>query len=176
MARTYTADEKARARAIYEADGLAASVDRTGIPKGTISGWVTRERWKTHHPEKTRAATATKLAEVDSRRADLALGLMDDIARLRDQLFAPCVERKVVTLAGSRYETGTWEVVDIDRDQPTFAEQRSIITSVAIAVDKVQVLTGEATQRIEHKGSPERTPEQERELAKVLHLVESQAA
>lgn len=179
MARTYTDDERADAVALVLEIGMAAAHERTGIPKPSLSRWLTPEQ----HTElaqrfqsKTSAATATHAADMAARRATLASDLLDDVQRLRAQLFAPCVERKVVTLAGSKDEVGTWELVDIDRDQPTFAEQKAIMTTLAIAVDKVQVLTGEATERIEHRSVPERTPDQERELDATLRLVRDRAA
>lgn len=179
MARTYTDAEKASAVALAIEVGPTEAGERLEIPKSTVANWMTPEDQALlaeRSTAKTAAATAAHALDMATRRADLASGLMDDVARLRDQLFAPCVERKVVTLAGSKDEVGRWELVDIDRDLPTFTEQKAIMTTLAIAVDKIQILTGEATERIEHRGAPERTPEQEAELDRTLRLVRDRAA
>lgn len=179
MARTYTDAQKADAVAIYVEHGLAEAHRRTGIPKPTLSSWVTpeeRAQISERVTAKTRAANEARVEDMAARRAQLASDLMGDVNRLRGQLFAPCVERKVVTLAGSKDEVGTWELVDIDRDQPTFTDQKAIMTTIAIAVDKIQILTGEATERVEHRSVPERTPEQEHELDTALRLVRDRAA
>lgn len=181
MARTYTDAQKADAVAIYVEHGLAEAHRRTGIPKNTIRDWATNAGIDTaaisgRASEKTAAANEARVEDMAARRAQLASDLMGDVNRLRGQLFAPCVERKVVTLAGSKDEVGTWELVDIDRDQPTFTDQKAIMTTIAIAVDKIQILTGEATERVEHRSVPERTPEQEHELDTALRLVRDRAA
>lgn len=150
--RTYTDEEKATARERYEADGLAATVEATGIPKGTLSAWITKGEWRTHAPEKMEAAIATQRASVEAKRLALALALFDDIDRLRAQLFAPVVERKVVTVSLGRNEGSEAQVVDVRLSQPTFGDQKAITTAVAIDVDKIQVLTGGATERIELTG------------------------
>lgn len=153
MARTYTDEQRAEAVAVYAAEGMAAAHAATGVPKGTIKDWANKADVSApeHADGKTAAAIKARTEQMERARWDIAEGLVDDIARLRGQLFAPCTERKVVTIAGSVKEKGTWEIVDIDRDQPTFTDQRAIMTTLAIAVDKVQVLTGGATARTEHR-------------------------
>lgn len=179
MARTYTEDDKANAVALCIEVGPTEASKRLDIPKSSIASWLTPDDqvvMAERVTAKTRAATEARARQLDAERMALALDLMDDIGRLRAQLFDPCVERKVVTLAGSKDETGSWEIVDIERDAPTFSDQKAIMTTLAIAVDKVQVLTGEATERIEHRQVPERTPEQERELDRTLSLVRDRVA
>lgn len=182
MARTYTDAQKADAVAIYVDTGNLHQAARTcGAAPNSVKNWALAQG---HDPEviaaraseKTAAATRARVEDMAARRAQLASDLMGDVNRLRGQLFAPCVERKVVTLAGSKDEVGTWELVDIDRDQPTFTDQKAIMTTIAIAVDKIQILTGEATERVEHRSVPERTPEQEHELDTALRLVRDRAA
>lgn len=151
----YTDEQRAEALAVYAEQGLAAAAKHSGADKSTIKGWADKADPPVVPPqrgtEKTAAATKARQEQMDEAKFALAEGLMSDIARIRDQMFAPCVERKVVTVAGSVKVEGRWEIVDIDRDKPTFTEQKSIMTTIAIAVDKVQVLTGGATQRTEHR-------------------------
>jgi len=152
---------------------LADTHHQTGIPKSTLTGWakdagidVARSTEKT--------AQATK-ASLEARRARLASELMEDADRLRRQLFAPCVEKRAMTVSDGQAVGSHVEVVEIERDQPTFAEQAKIMVSLGIAVDKLQLLTGEATERHEHV-APDRTPDAEAEVAQVLALVRTEAA
>ena len=56
------------------------------------------------------------------------------------------------------------------------SDQQRIITTLAIAVDKIQILTGEATERVEHRQVPERTVEAQEEMDRTLRLVQDMAA
>lgn len=179
MARTYTDQERADAIALCLQVGMAEAHDRTSIPKPTLSRWMTpeqRAQMAERFQSKTSAATEAHALSLEQRRLALAGGLMDDADQLRAQLFAPCVERKVVTLSGGKDAPASAEVVDVELDQPTFRGQQSIMTTLAIAVDKIQILTGEATERIDHRQVPERTPEQEQEMDRTLRLVRDRAA
>lgn len=74
-------------------------------------------------------------------KAGLGEGLLADAARLRGQMFAPTVERKaMVTGQGEGYSSV--EVVDIDRDEPTFAEKKAIAQTITILTDKAVELLG----------------------------------
>lgn len=167
MARTYTDDQRTDAVAAYLEHGLAEAHRRTGIPKNTLRSWLTQAG---HDPAeiagragaKTANATASRLANLERRRIDLAVGLMDDVHRLRDQLFAPCVERKAMIVShGAEVGSGV-EIVDIDRDQPTFRDQQTILTAVAIGIDKIQVLTGQPSAITETRSVDAVTAELER--------------
>ncbi len=151
----YTDEQKTEAVALYAEHGLAYAAADTGITKTSIRRWAAEADPPVTPPSradsKTAAATKERLERMEERKQTLAEGLMDDIAQLRERMFAPCTERKIVTIAGSVKEQGTWQVAEVDRDEPTFAEQKSLMTTIAIAVDKVQVLTGGATQRTEHR-------------------------
>jgi hypothetical protein len=63
--------------------------------------------------------------------------LFEDVQRLRDQLFAATLEKKIIGSAD-----GGFRVAQVKRDVPTFSDQKTIMTAVAIAVDKIHVLTG----------------------------------
>lgn len=147
--RTYTDDERRDALALYETDGPRAVEAQMGIPAGTVVGWARANGVQTRSIETASAATRRSVLTMAQRRAELAAGLMDDIDRLRGQLFAPCVERKAVVLNQGGFQGQAVEVVDVQREQPTFGDQKAIMTSLAIAVDKVLLLTGEATSRTE---------------------------
>lgn len=177
----YTDEQRADAVTLCLEVGMAEAHDRTGIPKPTLSRWLTPEQraeMAERFQTKTAAATRAHAQTMEQRRAALASDLMDDVQKIRTQLFAPCVERKAMIVSQGKEQGSEVEVVDIERERPTFGDQQRIMTTLAIAVDKVQVLTGEATERIDHRHGPvpERTPEQEHELDRALHLVRDQAA
>lgn len=154
MARTsYTAEQRAEALALYAEHGLAEAARRTGIKAGTIGSWAHRSGTPSVASEKTAAAVERASLDMAARRLRLAEALMGDIERLRRSLWQPCTERKALVVSGGMREPGVVEIVDIDRDQPSFGEQKTIMTALAIAVDKVQLLTGEATERHEHRHS-----------------------
>jgi transposase-like protein len=161
---SYTHEEKAEAVAHYLAHGLGAThawskteARPKGISKPTLMDWL---RKAGHDPAeiasrsdtKTTEATRTRVAQIEGRKAAFAADLMDDLKKLRAQLWAPCIEQKVVTLSGGKDSPATWEIAEVERDKPTFAEQVKILTAIGIAVDKVQVLTGGATERIDITG------------------------
>lgn len=148
VAARWTDEQRTEALELYTEHGAAEAARRTGIPAGTIYSWA-------HHAgltgQSSLAQANGRLASVVDRKARLASDLLDDAQALRAQLFAPAVERKAMVVSHGKDIGSSVEVVDIERDQPTFAEQTRIMTSIAIAIDKVQILTGEATERIEHR-------------------------
>lgn len=149
----------------------------TGIPRRTITQWAHDEGLEvssTQARAKTARAREVLEAVTAEKRADLAAGLLADAQRLRAQLFAPVVEKRAMAIALGGDLGQEIEVAEVPLDRPTPTDQVKIMTAVAIAVDKIQLLTGEATERHE-VSAPNRTPEQEQELAKVLTLVQGAA-
>lgn len=144
----YTDEQKTEALALYVEHGPSEAARQTGIAKGTLASWAHREGLQTSATENLAVATEAALVRLADRKAQLASDLMDDIERLRLQLFAPCVEKKIMTV-GTGDGRSKVVVGEARRTQPTFTEQRQIMTALAIAVDKVQILTGEATERID---------------------------
>lgn len=161
---TWTAEQKATAVQTYadtanlgEAQRSVQTTDGDTPGKNTIKRWATDaghdlDEISARADSKTAQAVATRLARLKDDKAHLACDLMADVRELRAQLFAPCTETKIVTLSGGKDSPAEWEVATADRDKPTFAEQVKILTAIGIAVDKIQVLTGEATERIDITG------------------------
>lgn len=77
---------------------------------------------------KTRVATEANLADNKSRRAAIEAGLLDDVQRLRGQMFAPC---KAFNFGG---KDNTYAEVALE--QPTFVDQLKIMQAATIAVDR----------------------------------------
>jgi|GEM_PF-2684057 len=87
--------------------------------------------------EKTETATRARQVDLAARRAELAAQLVADAARLRAQLWEPCVERKAMAVAQGGNLGSVVEVVEVHHPRPPFADQQRIMTCVGIAVDKV---------------------------------------
>lgn len=83
----------------------------------------------------TRKATAAHQADAKARRAELRVQLLDDARRLREQLWKPAKERKAMTVAKGGGVSAV-EIIDVELDEPTFADKQRIMTAAAIAIDK----------------------------------------
>lgn len=155
--RTYTDAEKTAALAIVAESGIAHAHNQTKIPKGTLSKWASAAGIETVDAAKTAKAreVATASVTIEARRLALASGLLDDIETLRGQLFTECTTKQVVNVGIGKGCTKP-VVVEVENSQPTFAEKARIMVSVGIAIDKVQLLTGQATHRIETTDPRER--------------------
>jgi transposase-like protein len=175
MRRTYTAEEKQRALELYETDGPRAVEAELGIPKATVVGWAQANGVRTRSIETKQERVQASMLTMAERKVNLASGLMDDIERLRTQLWQPCVERKPLVVSDGAQLGSRVEIVDVELKQPTFGDQRSIMTSIAIAVDKVQILTGDVTSRTETVGTLERPVAEER-LGTILELASKRVA
>ena len=75
-----------------------------------------------------RAATEARKADARSRRAALAVALLDDAERLRGQLWQPA---KVFNFGGKE---NTYNETTLN--EPTFADKRNIMQAIGTAVDK----------------------------------------
>lgn len=145
--RTYTDDEKTAALELYTEQGPTAVQNAMGIAKATVSNWAKAAGVTTVRNENASVRIEAARLTFEERRVNLAHGLLDDISRLRSQLFAPVVQRQAMAISDGRDCGSHAEIVDIRLDQPTFAEKKAILTSIGIAVDKVQLLSGAATHR-----------------------------
>lgn len=172
----WTAEQKAEALRLYAEVGAGEAARRTGIPQPTISSWARRNGVQCGAPARIAAAVEASKLSMEARKAKLADDLMDDIQRVRGQLFAPCVERKPVVVSDGARIGSHVEIIDVDLSQPSFSEQKAIMTTIAIAVDKVQILTGEATERVDHVGLPVEREKAETELATILELASRRAS
>jgi hypothetical protein len=83
-----------------------------------------------------------------ARRADLLDELVDDLFRIKAQLFAPSTRRevKVVGQGEGRQDV---EIIDVHTPLPPVADQKAIAVTFAVLMDKTLLLAGEATSRAE---------------------------
>ena len=112
-----------------------------GRSPSTVSGVARAAGVDVGGRDQTKAATDARLADRARRQGELASALLDDAERLRRELFAPCVERKAMTVALGRGAGSKVEIVDVLRDQPTHEAQARIMVAIGIAVDKVLAIS-----------------------------------
>jgi transposase-like protein len=173
--RKYTPEQEAEAIALLQEMGPAEAARRTGIAKGTIASWAHRAGLASEAGRmQTAAATEARALTIAERKTALAEALMLDAERMRRDLFASTTERKA--FGATRYTDS--EVVTIHNPTTTASERKVTIEAIAKAVETVNLLTGEATQRIEQLGAGDGTPAPERAKAEetVLQLVRGTAA
>lgn len=145
-------DDATREQALERAAevGAAEAARELGLNASTVRSWMTRSGRVPHAAAvaQTATATATKIVTIAERKAAIAEKLAVAAERMADELFAPTVERKAMA-AGAMREV---EIVDIRRATTTPAERKVTLQAIAQAVETVQLLTGEATERIEQLG------------------------
>lgn len=151
--RAYSADQRADALALYLQHGLAEAARLSGVPRGTLSSWAVRAGVQTDaaaaaaYREQTEAARA-RWAEVTlEQREELAGRLLAEVHTLLDQVQEPTTYYRVVTLSGGTGMGATAEVVPVDVPHPLARDQQARVAAVAALVDKLQLLTGQATER-----------------------------
>lgn len=143
---TYTPEQKAEALRLLAEVGHAEAARRTGIPVGTISSWGSRAGIDSGAATAaTRAALEARKATIAERKTALAEDLAKAAERMLADLYTPRLEQKVVTFAA----LGMTETVQIKHASTTDAQRKTTIEAVAKALETVQLLTGEATERIE---------------------------
>lgn len=153
--KSYTAEQRAEAVDLYREHGAAEAARLTGITAGSIRSWASRLGVATERREELEAGVAVASVTMEHRRLALASGLMDDIEKLRSQLFAPTATNQAMVVSDGARDGSHVEVVEVKQAEPTFRDKQAAITSIAIAVDKVQLLTGAATSRTEHTAGRE---------------------
>lgn len=161
----WTQDQQDEALRLLAEVGKAEASRRTGIPAGTIAAWGSRSGTKAPPAAALQEVNAARLATIAQRKAKLAEELLGDIERMRKQLWQPTVECKAMTVSDGSALGSHIEIAEVRLPQPTFRDQKTIVEAVAIALDKVQLLTGEATVRTEALGAEQ--PKREH-LAKVV--------
>lgn len=111
------------------AEGLGrnAIAERLGRSGKTVSK-IAEKLGLNFDRERTRVATEAKVIDARAKRAALANDLLDDAARLRQQLWQPA---HYVAHGGKEFDRADWTM-----DEPTFADKAKIMQSVGIAVDR----------------------------------------
>lgn len=151
--RAYSEQERADALALYVEHGLADAARLSGVPRGTLSSWAARAGVQTDAAgaSRTRArieAARARWAEVtQEHREELAGRLLAEVHTLLDQVQEPTTYHHVVTLSGGKDASASAEVVSVDVPHPVAKDQQARVGAVAALVEKLQLLTGQATER-----------------------------
>lgn len=120
-ARTYPAAEREEALRLYAELGPAEAARQTGIPAGTVRSWAARSGATGERTEQATAAVEAARLTWAQRRAEI---------RTRAGEAAAGFLERAVEAKGTR-------------------DVRNLMGGFAVAVDKAQLLDGEATERVE---------------------------
>lgn len=158
-ARRHTDEQIAEAVELHRIHGPAEAARRTGIAKQTIASWARRRGVQTDAPMRTREATEVAAASAEKRRAELAdLSLMT-ATRLVQDMYSPA--KLYFPMPKSEY------VIEHSVPHPTPIEQEKLARAAGVLIDRVELLSGRATGRVE---GIIRTPEQA--TGRIVHLSE----
>jgi transposase-like protein len=147
----WTAAQKAEALRIYQDQGAAAASEATGVPIATISSWARRAGKTAVTPER-QARVAAKQLTIAERKGELVVGMLDDIVKLRGQLFAEYVEKKPMIVSDGHKEGSHIAVASVRLSRPAPVDQLRIVEAATKLLDKVMLLSGDATARVEQTG------------------------
>ncbi len=126
--RTYTAEQKAEALAMYPEYGAAGTSRALGIPKGTLMTWAYRAGVKSHVAETMRVAQAASHAAFKARMTEL-LAEVAELGSIRQIEILASDDAKLYEITGA----------------------------VTRAIHDLQLLSGEATDRAEQVTEAVRT-------------------
>jgi transposase-like protein len=122
MRRTYSDAEKAQALDLYQTDGPTVAAERTGIPRGTILSWSHRAGMQSACNENNAKAVEAARLTWEARRLEM-VHRMGEVA-------ADALELAAKMLDGE-----------------STSKAKDCATTMAILVDKAQLLAGGATSR-----------------------------
>jgi transposase-like protein len=149
MTRTrYSDEQKREALDLFLEHGSSEAGRRTGIPAGTIAAWASRSGITGPPTPEVVNALAVQAASMAERKQALAR----DLGTLAAKAVAKLAQR-------------------IEADD---VNARDLVSALTAAVDRMQLLTGAATERVETL-TAERSPEAEAEVARVLSIARQAA-
>jgi transposase-like protein len=147
MRRSYSDEERQAALDLYETDGPTAVERQLGIHKGTVTKWAKATGVETRCLETKRKSVAASRLHWEQRRADMAHQIGDVAAlaleRVEQALEGPDID--VELMIRERGPKG--EMVD---RIPNPNDAKNLATTMAILVDKAQLLTGGVTGRTDN--------------------------
>lgn len=120
----WVADDPVRA-------ALALEVEHAGRARTTLIARL--EQVTADHPIEPSLADRKKL---------MSEQMLASADRLHGQLFAPTVQRKAVKVSDGAMMGDSVTIVDIELNEPTFSDKRTIVFTVGVLVDKALELAG----------------------------------
>jgi transposase-like protein len=153
--RRYSEKERQDALELYVEHGAPETARRLNIPKDTVASWARRAGLQTGAAGASRARARTESARArweevsQEHREQLAGRLLAEVHSLAEQLQAPSLVRQVVVLSGGKDTPASWAVADVELPHPTARDQRDRASAIGVLVEKVQLLSGGATERLD---------------------------
>lgn len=129
MAAPLTDDDRERIRQLH-AEGLSrnAIAEQLGRSAGVVSK-ICKQLGLSFDRSATKAAVEAAVIDAKAKRTQLANDLLDDAAKIREQLWTPAL----VYSFGGRDNS----YAEMWHDRPDFAAQLKIMQTVGLAVEKV---------------------------------------
>jgi transposase-like protein len=158
VSRRYTAEQHAEALEMYLEHGAPETARRLRIPKATVASWARRAGVHSDAADPSRARARTEAARAvwaevsEERRQRMASRMYDAVDVLTDQLQEETVYHHVVVVAGGKDSPATAQVVDVTVPHPTAKDQKDRALAMSALVDKLQLLSGGATERVDDLG------------------------
>lgn len=172
----WTHEQRDEALRLLAEVGKAEAARRTGIPAGTIASWGARAGVTAPSAEAQRPALEAKAISVAERKTRLAERMLTEAEAMIGQLHARTVERKPLVVSDGAREGSHVEIAEVVYDRPPTADQKRIVEAVAILVDKIQLLTGDATARIDSTGAGTEQPARPKLVSVVEQLADRKAS
>lgn len=153
MAKTtvpHTPEVKKRALELYQKIGATAAARQTGVPRSTISRWV--QLGHIPHFEVADMKAMQEAADLSrrARRDRISERLLVIVEGELNRIHQPYVEFRTPAGIKSVDAQGEYKPIKITHREPPPGERKNIMMVAAIAIDKAQLLAGEATSRSEH--------------------------
>lgn len=172
--QSWSNEERERALlALHDGATLGEVHADTGIPKGTLASWKRRQSLDdarrmqeeldtpaeraeaaASRRERTRAAREAWSEVKGKDREQMAGRLLEEVHQLLDRINAPTTYKHVKVVSMGEGAGSATEVVDVELPLPSAADTKALVTSAAILIDKLQLLTGQATERHETLEGP----------------------
>lgn len=122
----HTAAQKATAVAMYHKDGPQGPAKKYKVSPSTIVKWAKAAGVATVATGSMRAANEARTERLKALRQELYDDLLDDVKRIRKQLWEPHEDYVVGGRDG--------KLIKFTRDEPSFSDKRSIFSSVGTGV------------------------------------------
>lgn len=140
--RTFTPEDRARALEGYDTLGPAECARRAGVAPSTLRSWASRAGVAAAAAQRVAAAVERRTLDLEERRQLLAGDLLTAAEEALQALHQPVAV----------YRAGTEGIVAGEAPRPSPRDRQALLVGAAVAIDKAQLLTGQATERTDDLG------------------------
>lgn len=138
----FTATDRERALQDYDTLGPAECARRAGVPPSTLRSWASRAGLAAAASQRVAAAVERRGLDLEERRQLLAADLLTAAEEALQALHQPVAV----------YRVAAEGIVAGEAPRPSPRDAQALLIGAAIAIDKAQLLTGQATERYEDTG------------------------